>query len=122
MTMPNVVVDIPNLVHKADGVVIYKAHQIMACFKEHYEGLFNYNPENVSYDANHWDNFDFSDKPQETIDSLSFGLMWLETLITIRGMNLNTAPRKDVVHVNVLKIMVLEECMALVKQWDPDFC
>jgi hypothetical protein len=62
MTTPNAVVNISNLVCRADRVVVYKAYQIMAYFKEHYEGLFNYDPKNVSYNTNHWNSFDFGNE------------------------------------------------------------
>jgi hypothetical protein len=74
MTTPNMVVDMPNPVCKLDGTVVFEAPQIMACFKEHYEESFNYNPEDVSYDTDHWDRFNFGSEPQETIEELSYGL------------------------------------------------
>jgi hypothetical protein len=42
-------------------------------------------------------------------------------LVTIRKANRNTATGKDGVHINVLKAMVLEECMAEVAWGNPGF-
>lgn len=52
---------------------------------------------------------------------LNDSLHWPEVLVTIRDLNHNTAPGKDGIHINILKCMVLEECMATVKENDPLF-
>lgn len=42
-------------------------------------------------------------EPKPELEDLNEGLSWLEILLTIRGMNCNTAPGKDEIHVNVLR-------------------
>jgi exonuclease III len=109
-----------NPVKDKEGVIHYRAEEIMAVMREHYKDLLTYDPQGVSQNYAHWDSFDLGDGRPELI-GLNNGLRWPEILVTIRDSNRNTAPGKDGVHVNVLKCMVLEECMAAVKAKDPSF-
>ena len=46
---------------------------------------------------------------------------WPDILVTIQKANRNTAMGKDGVHINVLKAMVLEECMMEIARENPGF-
>jgi exonuclease III len=108
-----------NPVKDKDGVLQYRAEDIMAAMKTHYEDLLTYDPHNVSQNESHWERKDLgASKP--TIEGLNERLIWPEVLSTIRGMNRNTAPGKDQVHINVLKALVSEESMAEIKNKRPD--
>ena len=97
-----------------DGHLKHRAEEILAVMKEHYEDLLTYDPKNLSLDHEHWESVDLGD-PMPSL-GLSETPYWPEVLVTIRGMNRNTAPGKDGIHINVLKTLVLEECMAEVKE------
>jgi hypothetical protein len=68
----------------------------------------------------YWANLELSDKHMELV-GLNDHPMWLEILVTICKLNRNTALGKVGIHINVLKTMVLEECMAKVKLENPRF-
>jgi exonuclease III len=103
-----------------EGVVQFRPEKILEVFKEHYEDLLTYDPDELSHDWTHWDEFYLGD-PLPLLGDLNDGLLWPEVLVTIRGINRNTAPGEDGVHINVLKAMVLEECMAQVQIENPQF-
>jgi exonuclease III len=103
-----------------EGVVQFRPEKILEVFKEHYEDLLTYDPDELSHNWAHWDEFYLGD-PLPMLEGLNDGLLWPEILITIRGINRNTAPGEDGVHINVLKAMVLEECMAQVQVENPQF-
>ena len=88
--------------------------------KEHYEDLLTYDPEGLMNNHEHWAEIDLGEPGEELYD-LNDGLGWPEILFTIQGMNRNTALGVDKVHINVLKIMVREECMAALKLENPSF-
>ncbi|KAF8259712.1 hypothetical protein EI94DRAFT_1706903 [Lactarius quietus] len=72
--------------------------------KEHYEDLLTYNPQGLMSNHKYWANVDLGEVGPEMV-GLNEGFSWPEILLTIRGMNHNTAPGKDEVHINVHKIM-----------------
>lgn len=117
---PSSVMDTVNPVRNKEGVLQYHTEDIMAAMKKHYEDLLTYDPDGVSLNFEHWEGRDLGD-PKPAIEGLGEELHWPEVLDTIRGMNRNTAPGKDGIHINVLKVMVSEECMAQVKKKNPAF-
>ena len=117
---PSSVVETVHPVKDKDGVLQHHADRILQVMKDHYEDLLTYDPQGLSSNHKYWADVDLGEARPEMVD-LNDGLGWLEILLTIRGMNRNTAPGKDEVHVNVLKIMVREECMAALQKENPDF-
>jgi len=103
-----------------EGVLHYRAEEILEVMKQHYKDLLTYDPKGISQNYPYWDNKDFG-VPEPELDGLNRSPRWSEVLATIRESNRNTAPGKDGVHINVLKAMVLEECMAWVQLQNPDF-
>ena len=78
-----------------------------------------YDPLGISQNKAHWDAIDLGDPlPALGVD---YDLSWPEVLVTIQSSNRNTAPGKDRIHINVLKALVLEECMAEIKRLNPRF-
>ncbi|KAI9430327.1 hypothetical protein H4582DRAFT_2087106 [Lactarius indigo] len=108
------VVEVVNPVKNWDGALQHHADKILEVMKEHYEDLLTYDPEKLSTNREHWATLDLGE-PVDESDDLNESLTWPEILLTIQGMNRNTAPGKDEIHINVLKIMVREECMAALK-------
>ena len=108
-----------NPVKDKDGEVYYDTDGILAVVKTHYEDLFNWDPQGLSQNYAHWEAMDLGD-PLPPLE-LNEGLYWPEVLVTIRGMNHNTAPGKDGIHINILKALVSEECMAEVQRLSPAF-
>ncbi|KAI0289325.1 hypothetical protein B0F90DRAFT_1826368 [Multifurca ochricompacta] len=102
------------------GSIRYRRH--FAAMKEHYQDLLTYDPKGVSQDYAYWEDIDLGlpRRPDE-LTGLNLPITWREVLVTIRGMNRNTAPGKDGVHINVLKSMVLEECMRKLSLDNPNF-
>ncbi|KAF8260945.1 hypothetical protein EI94DRAFT_1893738 [Lactarius quietus] len=119
-TKPNSVVETVNPVKDSEGVLQYHADKILQAMKDHYEELLTYDPDGWTSNCEYWDGLDLGEQGVEMTD-LNDGLDWPEVLFTIRGMNRNTAPGKDEVHINVLKIMVREECMAALSKENPKF-
>jgi hypothetical protein len=109
-----------NPVKDKEGVLQHHADRILRVMKDHYEDLLTHDPQGLSSNHEHWADVDLGEAMPEMVD-LNEGLGWPEILLTIRGMNRNTAPGKDEVHVNVLKIMVREECMAALHKENIDF-
>ena len=108
-----------NPVKDQDGEVHYDTNGILAVVKTHYEDLFDWDPQGLSQNYAHWEAMDLGD-PLPLLE-LNEGLYWPEVLVTIWGMNHNTAPGKDGIHINVLKALVPEECMAEVQRLSPAF-
>lgn len=109
-----------NPVKDKEGVLQYRAEDILAAMKVHYEDLLTYDPNGVSQNFAYWEGIDLG-VPKPAMVELDDDLNWPEILNTIRGMNRNTATGKDGVHINVLKAMVLEESMAQIKVLNPAF-
>jgi hypothetical protein len=103
-----------------DSVLHYGADEILDTMKQHYQDLLTYDPDGKLLDMEYWANLELGDKHAELV-RLNDHPMWLEILVTIHESNRNMAPGKDGVHINVLKAMVLEECMAKVKLENPRF-
>jgi hypothetical protein len=117
---PSLVVETVNPVKDKEGVIQYHADRILQAMKTHYKDLLMYDPDDRATNSEYWDGLDLGE-PKEELEDLNEGLWWPEILFTIRGMNCNTAPGKDEVHINVLKIMVREECMAAVQSENQKF-
>jgi hypothetical protein len=109
-----------NPLKNKDGVLQHHADQILQVMKEHYKDLLTYDPQGLSSNHEHWAQLELGEAKPELVD-LNEGLSWPEILLTIRGINRKTAPGKDEVHVNILKIMVREECMMALKTENPKF-
>lgn len=87
---------------------------ILETTKDHYEHLATDDPEGLANNQEHWRSIDMGpDLP--ALDGLNGDLGWTEVLVAIRGMNRNTAPGKCGMHVNTLKSVVVEECMAKIQ-------
>jgi hypothetical protein len=117
---PSLVVETVNPIKDKEGVLQHHADRILRVMKDHYEDLLTHDPQGLSSNHEHWADVDLGEAMPEMVD-LNEGLRWLEILLTNRGMNRNTAPGKDEVHVNVLKIMVREECMVALQKENVDF-
>ena len=68
----------------------------------------------------YWNSVELGDRRTELFE-LNLRPIWPDILVIIRNANRNTATGKDGVHINVLKAMVLEECMAEVARENPRF-
>lgn len=109
-----------NPVKDKEGVLHHTADRILATMREHYSDLLTHDPEGISQNAQYWEEIDLGD-PGPSLEALNDGLRWPEVLDTIRGMNRNTAPGVDSIHINVLKSMVMEESMERVMQRNPKY-
>ncbi|KAI0288557.1 hypothetical protein B0F90DRAFT_1672784, partial [Multifurca ochricompacta] len=119
---PNAVLESANPVKDKLGVVQYDTEGILRAMKEHYQDLLTYDPKGVSQDYAYWEDIDLGlPRRPDKLTGLNSPITWKEVLVTIRGMNRNTAPGKDGVHINVLKSMVLEECMRKLSLDNPNF-
>lgn len=94
---------------------------ILAATRDHFKELAQDDREFMSRDEARWVPVlpCESDKPE--IEALNKELTWPEALVAIRGMNRNTAPGKCGMHVNALKALVSEECMAKLERDNPSF-
>jgi hypothetical protein len=119
-TRPNATSNAIHPVKDKKGNMCYRAEEILAVMKDHYEELLTYDPKGWSQNEVHWEQKDLGD-PRPLLVGLNDELSWPEILITIRESNRNTAPGKDGVHVNILKALVLEECMTWVSRRNPAF-
>jgi len=116
---PNAAMHSINPIRNKEGILQYRADDILAAIKTHYQDVFTYDPKGVSQDFAYWEAMDLGD-PLPSLE-LNEDLHWPEILVTIRGMNRNTSPGRDEIHINVLKVIVLEECMAQLKKLNPSF-
>ena len=119
-TKLSVVVDTVNPVKDSEGVLQYHADQILQAMKDRYEDPLTHNPEGLTSNSKYWASVDLGE-PKEELDDLNDCILWLEILLTIRGMNCNTTPGKDEVHINILKIVIREEFMAAITVENPRF-
>lgn len=101
-------------IRKGDGSVVTKADEVADVFMEHYRALAQDDPKGLRDDAEYWRRVLPGDLQPERV-SLNRPLVWKDVVAAIRRMNRNTAPGGDSVHVNVLKALVMEESMAVVK-------
>ena len=117
---PTSVMESVTPVKNKDGVLQHHANRILQVMKDHYKDLLTYDPEGLSGNDEHWAKLNWGE-PKPELEDLNEGLGWPEILLTIRGMNRNTTPGKDKIHVNVLKMMVREDCMMALKKDNPKF-
>ena len=117
---PSTIVETANPVRNKEGALQHGVERILEVMKVHYEDLLTYDPEGLLSNHEYWADIDLGE-PVPELEELNENLTWPEILFTIRGMNRNTAPGKDEVHINVLKIMVREECMAALQKDNPNF-
>lgn len=93
---------------------------IMDTITNHYSKLANDDPLRVSGDPDHWATKDLGEE-KPLLKGLNVELSWKEVLLAIRRMNRNTSPGKCGMHANMLKALVKEECMAKLKEENPEF-
>jgi exonuclease III len=117
---PSSVVETVNPVKDSEGVLQYHADRILEVMKAHYQDLLTYDPNGLTSNHEYWADVDLGEERTE-LKGLNESIEWPEIIFTIRGMNRNTTPGKDEVHINVLKIMVREESMAALKIMNPRF-
>ena len=103
-----------------EGVLHYRAEEIVEVMKTHYEDLLTYDPDGRIGDSAFWESKDLGERGSE-IHELNMLPSWPELLCCIRASNRNTATGTDGIHINVLKAMVAEECMAQVALENPDW-
>lgn len=99
-------------VRNKDGVLCVTTEDILQAIADHYDNLANTDV-GPSQDAAHWANIDMGESAEE-MPTLNDDLMWPQVLLSIRRMKRNTAPGGDGIHINVLKELLNEECMAKV--------
>lgn len=109
-----------NPVKDKEGVMKYRAEEIVEVMKTHYEDLLTYDPDGRIGNQEYWDGVELGDRRTEMFE-LNLQPTWPDILVTIRNANRNTATGKDEIHINVLKAMVLEECMAEITRENPGF-
>ncbi|THH27478.1 hypothetical protein EUX98_g6712 [Antrodiella citrinella] len=107
-------------VRNKDGELKVSGADIMYEMTSYYRELAQDNPDNISTDEARWAEMDLGEDLPD-LGGINQALAWPEVLLAIRRMNRNTAPGKDGVHINVLKSMVVEECMAELVRQNPDF-
>lgn len=96
------------------------ANGILEATAEHYRALAQDDPDRLSRDEHHWEGID-AGVEQPELPGINDDLEWPVVLIAIREMNRNTSPGLDGSHVNELKCLVAEECMAELKVQNPDW-
>ena len=117
---PSIVVETANPVKNKEGALQHGVERILKVMKVHYEDLLTYDPKGLSSNHEYWADINLGE-PGLELEELNKNLTWPEILFMIRGMNRNTTPGKDEVHINVLKIMVREECMVVLQKDNPNF-
>lgn len=101
----------PPVRNKAGALCVDSASQL-AAVKDHYQSLAQDDPDGTSRNERYWDGMSLNyPRTEEPLAGLNVPLSWKETVVAIRGMNRDTAPGVDGMHVNLLKAMVKEECM-----------
>lgn len=87
---------------------------------EYYSAMANDVPRPEEATAEHWAKIDLDNEKPE-LKEINADLRWPEVLTSIRNMRRNTAPGGDETHINVLKVLVLEEGMAMIRMENPLF-
>ena len=95
-----------NPVKDKDGVMKYRAEEIVEVMKTHYEDLLTYDPDGKIGNNEYWDIVELGEGRTEMFE-LNLRPTWPDILVTIQKANRNTATGKDGVHINVLKAMVV---------------
>ncbi|PSR77303.1 hypothetical protein PHLCEN_2v7960, partial [Hermanssonia centrifuga] len=101
------------------GELLVNKMDILNRVTEHYRDLTEYNDDGKR-DSDHWAKISLGEEEKQLL-GINENLKWPEVLCAIRRMNRNTSPGMDGVHVNVLKSLVSEECMAKCKLDNPDW-
>ncbi|KAG8703298.1 hypothetical protein FRC08_002957 [Ceratobasidium sp. 394] len=109
-----------NPVKNSRGELQLTSEGILDAVMNHYRILAQDDENRRSRDSTYWDGIDLG-QPKDPLPHINEDLRWTEVLLAIRGMNRNTTPGKDGVHVNVLKVLVREECLAALKAENPAF-
>lgn len=104
-------------VRNNEGILCVTTEDILEAIADHYDRLANADP-GPSQDREHWANIDLGEEQPELIN-LNDDLSWTEVLLSIRRMNRNTAPGVTGEHVNIMKELLKEECMAKVRRERP---
>jgi exonuclease III len=105
-------------VRNKTGTLCVTNDDILEAIADHYDRLANADP-GPSQDAAHWANIDIGE-PSPEMETLNGELTWTEILLSIRRMNRNTSPGSTGEHVNVMKELLNEECMAEVLRSKPN--
>ncbi|KAJ3013646.1 hypothetical protein NUW54_g1530 [Trametes sanguinea] len=94
---------------------------------EHYKKLLQDDSDGSMRDQQHWEriwgpvNEEESSHNEESARNLNQNIGWKECLMAIREMNGGTSPGVDEVHIDVLKGLLAEECMAELQFQNPSF-
>lgn len=104
-------------VRNRQGDLCVTTEDILEAIADHYDQLAN-SDVGPSQDATHWAKVDLGEDARE-MQGLSDDLTWREILLSIRRMNRNTAPGLTGEHINVMKELLNEECMAQVLKSNP---
>jgi exonuclease III len=103
---------VPPPVRNKAGALCVDSTSHLTAVKEHYQSLAQDDPDGTSRNERYWDEISLNyPRTEETLSGLNVPLSWKEIVVAIRGMNRDTAPGVDGMHVNLLKAMVKEECM-----------
>jgi exonuclease III len=97
-----------------------KPSDILKATAQHYKNIAQYDPQNRIKDDDYWNARDLGEELPE-LQGINDNIAWKEVIVAIRGMRVNTSPGQDMMHVNVLKMLVLEECMAQIQKETPEF-
>jgi hypothetical protein len=100
------------------GDLCVTTDDILEAIADHYDRLANADP-GPSQDPEHWANIDLGEEQPE-LNKLNDDILWTEILMSIRRMNRNTAPGATGEHINVMKELLKEECMAKVLRDRPN--
>ena len=104
-------------VRNKDGELCVTTDDILEAIADHYDRLANADP-GPSQDAEHWAEIDLGEDAPE-LPGLNDHLKWTEVLLSIRRMNRNTSPGSTGEHVNIMKELLNEECLAEVLRTHP---
>lgn len=105
-------------VRDKDGKLCVTTESILEAIADHYDRLANENP-GPSQDKEHWAHIDMG-APEAEMEELNDEITWPDVLLSIRRMNRNTSVNmRDGIHINVLKELLNEECMAEVRKRHP---
>ena len=105
-----------------DGKLKTKPQDIVDAHTEHYRRILQHDPDNRAIDEQYWSQKQLaSERAEEELEGLNGPLSWPECIESIRRMKRNTSAGSDGVHVNVLKQLVREECMAEISTRNPEW-
>ena len=107
-------------VRDRNGVLQTTPEGILNVFRDHYYDLLHEVKDKDIHTSEYWKD-PIDERKYSEMDGLDAPISWIEIIFSIRKMRRGTAPGLDGIHVNVLKSMVLEECMAHIGKENPEF-